>query len=400
MEGVDVKLARTLSAIGCAAALAGCHTCWVDRDDLRPMKYGSVRDALEYGWAWNGYHPKYHCGPPDGIRDHIATKHAAIKAANEALAEQNCGAISRDFEFGFQQAFIDIANGGSGALPAVPPPRYWTAPYRTTWGHNKARDWFSGYEAGASVAKGGALRDAQSVPTSVYRNIDQQVLVGLNGTSFVSQPMSSANVGWPNAMPYSSTQPMMSPAMTFPAYQSTPNVPSVSPMHSMPVPPQPYFLPQGPTWTQPPNSSDTHLMQPYLGPAPSPSLPHQIAPDSVVPGPGNAPNVQDAPGGGWSISPGSTQGIPPNPSGVGSPIPAHGAPLLPGAASSATAFPNSTSRPPTLSPPLPPSPMAAPSASPTAPAPVVPQGSFAPSNPWGQFQGLRGFGFQPEGVSR
>jgi hypothetical protein len=386
-EGADVKLARTLSAIGCAAALAGCHTCWVDRDDVRPMKYGSVRDGLEYGWGWNGYHPQYHYGPPDGIRDHKATKRAAIKAANEALAEQNCGAISRDFEFGFQQAFIDISNGGSGALPVVPPPRYWTAPYRTTWGHNKAREWFSGYEAGASVAKGGALRDAQSVPTSVYRTSDQQVMVGLHGTNFVSQPMSPAPVGWPNAMPYSAPQPMMSPAMTDPRHQPMPSGPASPPVFSMPAPPQTYSMPQGPTWTQPtPNTSDSHLMQRSLGPAPNSQFPQQFAPESVVPAPGNTPTEPGVPGGGWSIPPGPTPTVPPAPPGTGSPLPAPGTTSLP------NQFP--------LLPPWPSNPATAPDASPVTPPPAVPQGNFAPSNPWGQFQGLRGFGFQPEGVSR
>ena len=119
IEGADVKLARMLSAIGIMAALAGCKTCWIDRDDERPMKYGSVRDCLDYGWWGECFHPHYHCGPPDGIRDHVFVKKAAVKAANRALSEQDCGETSRDFRFGFQQAYIDISNGGSGALPAV-----------------------------------------------------------------------------------------------------------------------------------------------------------------------------------------------------------------------------------------------------------------------------------------
>ena len=266
-KGANVKLARMLSAIGLIAALAGCRTCWIDRDDDRPMKYGSVRDCLDYGWWGECFHPHYHCGPPDGIRDHVTVKKAAVKAANRALSNQNCGDTSRDFRFGFQQAYIDVSNGGSGVLPAVPPPRYWAVPYRTTWGHNKARDWFSGYEVGAIAAKCCMPSNTISVPTSVYRGGDNRLAVGLDGGSFGAAPIVNTNYGGAgDGVPAYSTSPMMG-----------------SPYSASPYPVTPYS------------------MNPYGGAMNAPAMNGQM-PMMTFPAM-SAPNGDSIPGGGWSSGP-------------------------------------------------------------------------------------------------
>lgn len=189
-----MKRPRMLTALatGCAMTLTGCHTSWIDRFDFRPMKYGSLSDHQDYAWSGprRGYRPCYHYGAPDGCRDRTSVQFAAVAGANQELAEQFAGKVSSDFEFGFQQAFIDIANGGSGALPTVPPPRYWSAPYRTSWGHDKARDWFAGYQAGANSAKCGALQEAQAAPTTTVPRYDLQAAAQPNGGNFSAAPIS------------------------------------------------------------------------------------------------------------------------------------------------------------------------------------------------------------------
>lgn len=370
-EGADVKLTRMLSAIGLMAALAGCKTCWIDRDDDRPMKYGSVRDCLDYGWWGECFHPHYHCGAPDGIRDHVSVKKAAIKAANRALSEQNCGETSRDFEYGFQQAYIDISNGGSGALPAVPPPRYWAAPYRTTWGHNKARDWFSGYEAGASSAKCCMPANTISVPTSVYRGGDSRVAVGLDGGSFGAAPVVNTNYGWSGG----------AASMTY----------SPSPMMGSPYPATPY-------------PAASYSMNPYGGAMPAPAMngtmPFGVspgasaAPPMMTPPTMNAPYSEGVPGGGWSSGPSPAF---PNPTLPNSALPSPALPnypapnfSVPGPAGGGYSIPAPPSG--SVNPPVP---MTGPGFTPPAPQP-----GRSASNPWGQFRSLNGFGFKPEGALR
>ncbi len=191
-----MKRPRILTALatGCAMTLTGCHTSWIDRFDVRPMKYGSLSDHQDYAWSGprRGYRPCYHYGAPDGCRDRMSVQFAAVAGANQELAEQIAGKVSSDFEFGFQQAFIDIANGGSGALPTVPPPRYWTAPYRTSWGHDKARDWFAGYQAGANSAKCGALEEAQAAPTTTVPRYDLPATTQTNGGNFSAAPIAES----------------------------------------------------------------------------------------------------------------------------------------------------------------------------------------------------------------
>jgi hypothetical protein len=268
-----VKVARTLSAIGLLAALAGCRTCWIDRDDDRPMKYGSLRDCLSYGWGGECFHPKYHCGPPDGHRDHLFVKKAAVQAANRSLSEQDGGGVSRDFKYGYQQAYIDIANGGSGALPAVPPPRYWAAPYRTTWGHNKARDWFSGYQAGVCSAKCCMPSNTLTVPTSVYREGDHRINSSVGVEGYSATAVVSTNYGWANGDASYAAAPMMGIPNSMPASGGPMNVPAMSA-------PNPDSMTSG-GWSH----------------SPGPSLPSFPAPPPTVPAPMGGGHSIPAPGG-------------------------------------------------------------------------------------------------------
>ncbi len=338
-EGVDVKLARMLSAIGVLLTLAGCRTCWVDRDEDRPMKYGSARDCVSYGWWGECFHPHYHCGPPDGIRDHVSVKKAAVKAANHSLSEQDGGGVSRDFKFGYQQAYIDIANGGSGALPAIPPARYWAAPYRTTWGHNKARDWFTGYEAGACSAKCCMPANTLSVPTSVYRDCDNRLASGLDGQSFGAAPIVNANYGGA-------------------AYSPTPMMPS------------PYSLnPYGSAMSPPMMNGQVPF---GYSPSMSPSPPMMNPPAM------SGPYSQGVPGGGWSSGPNSA--LPSSPA----PPPPISAPA--GGGHSIPIPGQGVVNPPVV-------PMSSQSLAP-------PQRGYSANNPWGRVSGTSGVGFKPEGASR
>ena len=382
LKGVDVKLARMLCAIGIMAALAGCKTCWIDRDADRPTQSGSIRDGLDYGWGGECFHPLYHCKPQDGFCDQVTVKRAAIKAANRALSEQNCGETSRDFRYGFQQAFVDISNGGSGTLPAVPPPRYWAGPYRTTWGHNKAREWFSGYEAGASAAKCCMPANTISVPTSVFRGEDNRLAVGLDGGSFGTAPMVNTNFSGPGGFGGGATAPASpmigNPASMNPYPSSRYLMPQYGPMAPMTNPPAsnaPYSngvlgggssygpSPSMPVLPAPYNSFPTNSVptyQPPLTPSPNYPVPNYPSPNYPVPNFGPSPVPSDP-------TLGSTEG-----GGHSIPVPA-GTVVNP----PVTPMNGQRMRPP-----------------------VVPQRASSPSNPWGQFRGMSGFGFKPEGVSR
>jgi hypothetical protein len=63
------------------------------------------------------------------------------------------GKTGCDFQYGFEQAYVDVALGASGEVPPLPPERYWKKRARTPKGHQRAQDWFAGYAAGAEQAR-------------------------------------------------------------------------------------------------------------------------------------------------------------------------------------------------------------------------------------------------------
>lgn len=86
--------------------------------------------------------------------DDLHTTWTAKSCAKKILRRQQWKARRRmgnDYKAGFTQAFIDIAHGGNGEIPAVPPPRFWNTQFRSPWGQQKAERWFDGYRAGAAM---------------------------------------------------------------------------------------------------------------------------------------------------------------------------------------------------------------------------------------------------------
>jgi hypothetical protein len=108
----------------------------------------SVTDCLHGNGYWT-------CSPPYLRKmDECVTEHTARADAKRVLHATKCGNTRHtcDFANGFEQAFVDIANGGSGQVPAVAPRQYWSRPFRTPEGRAVAQAWFDGYAAGAQQA--------------------------------------------------------------------------------------------------------------------------------------------------------------------------------------------------------------------------------------------------------
>lgn len=87
--------------------------------------------------------------------DGWATEMTAKKCAKKELLRQQWQSktyLPSDFKRGYLQAFVDVANGESGDVPAVPPPRYWNTAYRSAKGRLAADHWFDGYRKGAADA--------------------------------------------------------------------------------------------------------------------------------------------------------------------------------------------------------------------------------------------------------
>lgn len=98
----------------------------------------------------------YGCGPNCyiGFIDSLRVRSDARANARYVL-RKTYGAfprISCHYADGFEQAFVDLAEGGDGSIPPIPPKRYWNAEFRCPAGSGCAQDWFVGYEAGVAAA--------------------------------------------------------------------------------------------------------------------------------------------------------------------------------------------------------------------------------------------------------
>jgi hypothetical protein len=139
-------MTKLLLAAGCLALLCGgCYSGGGGR--------GLLRGSGRYCPPW----------------DDFCVKETAHRHASKSFAQycQQAGqSFSVDFRDGFKQAYCDLACGGNGVTPAIPPPRYWNARYRTASGHARAQQWFEGYAAGTIQAESEGVKTFNTIPLS------------------------------------------------------------------------------------------------------------------------------------------------------------------------------------------------------------------------------------------
>ena len=82
--------------------------------------------------------------------------------------QMQCGGseFPADFGRGFQAGFTDVATGGLGCPPELPPKRYWSAAYQNPCGQQRVSAWFAGFREGAAVAKGSNLGSYAQIVTA------------------------------------------------------------------------------------------------------------------------------------------------------------------------------------------------------------------------------------------
>lgn len=112
------------------------------------------------------------CCGKDYVRslDEKHVERAARKCAEDAferLEDSSRREYSSDFEDGFEQAYVDIADGHPPALPAIPPEKYWMGHFRSCEGKAEAHQWFAGYQAGINSAVSCGLPSHTRVATSL-----------------------------------------------------------------------------------------------------------------------------------------------------------------------------------------------------------------------------------------
>jgi len=67
---------------------------------------------------------------------------------------------------GFRAGYRDVAAGGEGCPPTLPPSCYWSVCYQNPAGQQKVQEWFRGYVYGANAARIDGVADFNMIMTS------------------------------------------------------------------------------------------------------------------------------------------------------------------------------------------------------------------------------------------
>jgi hypothetical protein len=71
-----------------------------------------------------------------------------------------------DYGTGFRAGYYDIAMGGSGTIPLLPPTKYWGAKYHNPTGREEVEAWFAGYDDGVVAGQQDAVGQWMPIQTS------------------------------------------------------------------------------------------------------------------------------------------------------------------------------------------------------------------------------------------
>ena len=100
-----------------------------------------------------------------GWRNSVWARQAWLDRASHFADQPQLGS----FGAGFRAGYTDIASGGNGCPPPLPPRKYWGWKYQTPEGQAKVAAWFSGYPYG--------VRAGEEEQAGEYQNIQVSYLI-------------------------------------------------------------------------------------------------------------------------------------------------------------------------------------------------------------------------------
>lgn len=120
-------------ALSCLAITIASQTgCTLMTGLNNALAYSSATDDLVTGW-----------------RDTVWAK----RAYNRRLPNLPVGQFESAFREGFIDGYHNVAQGGNGCQPAIPPRKYWSWKYQTAEGQCKVQAWYQGWSYGAKAAE-------------------------------------------------------------------------------------------------------------------------------------------------------------------------------------------------------------------------------------------------------
>ena len=75
--------------------------------------------------------------------------------------------FNRDFRAGFRAGYEEVASGGNGCCPAVPPQKYWSWEFQLAEGRGRTSAWYAGFPHGARTAEEDGVANWNQMPMSL-----------------------------------------------------------------------------------------------------------------------------------------------------------------------------------------------------------------------------------------
>jgi len=97
-----------------------------------------------------------------GWRNRVWSRQAWHARKAQFVGHQELGAFGE----GFRDGYRDVASGGNGCPPPVPPRKYWSWRYQTAEGQCKVAAWYEGFPYGAQAAAEEGAGEHQQIQVS------------------------------------------------------------------------------------------------------------------------------------------------------------------------------------------------------------------------------------------
>lgn len=107
------------------------------------------------------------CASIQDYRYRKANEWRAYRAWQTAKAEMPRECVDSDYGDGFQDGYMNVALGGCGNLPPVPPHQYWEAKYQCCEGRAQIERYFAGWQCGAVAAEKCGRQYWHRIPSKV-----------------------------------------------------------------------------------------------------------------------------------------------------------------------------------------------------------------------------------------
>ncbi len=183
------------------------------------------------------------CSHFQEAQNRYLTKRQAARAYKTAPDVPHKGRMAKHFQRGWKAGYYDVAQGGQGEPPLMPPQTYWSFKYQNAQGAHEIATWYEGFQQGAIAAHHNGVHQFTTIPTSPFEPhecYDCQVPAEevIPASEIISSPLaSSTQPVSPVVQPVSATAPLLAtppvpvkPAIETPAVnQPTGSLPSAPP---------------------------------------------------------------------------------------------------------------------------------------------------------------------------